>query len=333
MAKDITQFDNVYYDLSEASGRLRLAASGLGWKQRESEGPPVTFAGSDIRSAAWSRTGRGFELRLGLRNGNAVVFDGFEGEDHKAMEEAIRRNLDIPLETVEHSLRGWNWGKTAFRGREFVFSVAGRPAFEIPVGRVSNSNLTGRNEVSLEFQLGRDDPQSGKSAQVDELAEMRIYVPGTVDDEGPGSDAGEGEEGETLAAQVGGMLAEGRLTRPATVRYDSRKSRHWRGGRRFYCGVCRHVLHDSAWQIRHRDVPHVSASARQDVRLQGAVLVDCAPLSTAQVGRRACEFRHWTGSTAAAGPDAVFVSCGTVSARRGNGGRTEPDRVSFCCRC
>jgi hypothetical protein len=73
--------------------------------------------------------------------------------------------------------------------------VQNRPAFEIPYSEISNTNLAGRNEVAVEFNLGAESTTNGVNghkegstrnrgrkagAGRDELVEMRFYIPGTV---------------------------------------------------------------------------------------------------------------------------------------------------------
>jgi len=98
----------------------------------------------------------------------------------------------INVETREHALRGWNWGKAEFTKAELAFNVQNRPAFEIPYSEVSNTNLAGKNEVAVEFALsaadGANAQQAGSTknrgrkaaAGSDELVEMRFYIPGTA---------------------------------------------------------------------------------------------------------------------------------------------------------
>ena len=62
---------------------LRFNAAGFGWKSYQSEeNDPVTFNGSDVRSAAWYRVARHFQLRLNMRQAEKgkVTFDGFRRE-------------------------------------------------------------------------------------------------------------------------------------------------------------------------------------------------------------------------------------------------------------
>lgn len=104
------------------------------------------------------------------------------------------------IEQKEHALRGWNWGKTDFGRSELSFNVQNRPAFEIPYSEISNTNLAGKNEIAVEFNLGAETEINGTNgangangkqtktknkgrkaaAARDELVEMRFYIPGTV---------------------------------------------------------------------------------------------------------------------------------------------------------
>ena len=91
-------------------------------------------------------------------------------------------------------MRGWNWGKGEFGKAEFAFNVQNRPAFEIPYSEITNTNLAGKNEVAVEFSLPGGGNETGTNGHlggargqgrmaggaVDELVEMRFYVPGTT---------------------------------------------------------------------------------------------------------------------------------------------------------
>jgi len=102
------------------------------------------------------------------------------------------------LEQKEHALRGWNWGKAEFGKAELAFNVQNRPAFEIPYSEISNTNLAGKNEVSIEFSLPADGNETGTNGHLggarakgrktggarDQLTEMRFYIPGTTTKKG-----------------------------------------------------------------------------------------------------------------------------------------------------
>jgi structure-specific recognition protein 1 len=72
-----------------------------------------------------------------------------------------------------------DWGK----GQDLAFLVSNKTIFEIPLSTVSNSNIAGRTEVSLEFS-GANGFEKKIGKQPDELAEIRFYVPGSSKDLG-----------------------------------------------------------------------------------------------------------------------------------------------------
>lgn len=98
------------------------------------------------------------------------------------------------LENKEHSVRGWNWGKAEFSKSELIFNVQNRPSFEIPYSEIANTNLAGRNEISVDFSVNEDAKANGNgagngnkpvkglkaAAGKDQLMEMRFYIPGTT---------------------------------------------------------------------------------------------------------------------------------------------------------
>lgn len=135
------------------------------------------------------------------------------------MSKAFKIWYGINVESREHAIRGWNWGKAEFTKAELSFSVLNRPAFEIPYSEISNTNLAGKNEVAVEFGLAADQATGtqpagstrnrGRKAAAgpDELVEMRFYIPGTVvktergvEEKGEDEEEEEEEEGETQNA-------------------------------------------------------------------------------------------------------------------------------------
>ncbi|KAJ1674326.1 FACT complex subunit [Spiromyces aspiralis] len=223
MSDTKTQFDNIYLATAPyimAKGQVRLGQSGIGWKAGseadvaatsgmnipgyvEAKGLLAIQAG-DIRRIQWQRVARGFGLRIWLKNGTLHKLDGFDRDDYDAMKEAVKRFFKgLSLETRDVSLKGWNWGKTEFEGPNMVFKVDNKPMLDLPMSQVANTNLAGRNEVSIEFQPPRS---NAKRKAIDELVEVRFYIPGTATtttkkakDEG-GSE--EEEEEETNAATL-----------------------------------------------------------------------------------------------------------------------------------
>lgn len=188
-----TDFEKIYLNQSRLTGRMRIADSGLGWKAAQSSSDPSNnepflLLAEEILTAHWSRGSRGYELRIQTRNRGVVSLDGFDQEDFSKMKQELQRNFHIALEHKEHSLRGWNWGQTDLARNELIFNVNNKPGFELPYADITNSNLTGKNEVAVEFNLGNDNKAG------DELVEMRFYIPGVVENET--TKTYEGENGE-----------------------------------------------------------------------------------------------------------------------------------------
>lgn len=205
-------FDNIFLDLSKESGKCRFAENGFGWKP-SGGGDTFTLDQSNISGAQWSRASKGYEIRIHQRNAGIIQLDGFVHDDYDRLHKIFKNWYSSVLENKEHALRGWNWGKTEFAKSELSFNVQNRPAFELPYSEIANTNLTGRNEVSVEMALPQDSNDTGTEntggargkgkkagAGKDQLVEMRFYVPGVTttkkdaDGEEGGSDAGEEEE-------------------------------------------------------------------------------------------------------------------------------------------
>lgn len=179
-----TDFDKIYLNQSRAGGRMRIADLGLGWKALAASNgngangnAPFLLPLEEILASHWSRSLRGYELRVQTKNQGVVMLDGFDQDDFNKLKQELQRNFHVTLEHREHSLRGWNWGSTDLARNELIFHVNNKPGFEIPYREISNSNLTGKNEVAVEFNLDAEDHVG------DELVEMRFYVPGVVENE------------------------------------------------------------------------------------------------------------------------------------------------------
>ncbi|RPB27707.1 SSrecog-domain-containing protein [Terfezia boudieri ATCC MYA-4762] len=214
MTGEYETFENIYLDLSRVGGRCRFGASGMGWKPnpkganakdlKDQNMELWTLEAHEFIQAHWSRASKGYELKVFTRAMGIVQLDGFEQDDLDRVREVVKRFYNINVEHKEHALKGWNWGKAEFSKHELHFNVANKPAFEIPYSEVSNLNLAGKAEVAVEFASGDGKKKKNKAtAGVDQLVEMRFFVPGTVKkgDGEDGDDASEdGEKGEEMQA-------------------------------------------------------------------------------------------------------------------------------------
>jgi FACT complex subunit SSRP1/POB3 len=204
-------YDNIYLDLSKNSGRCRFADSGIGWKPAAG-GDTWTLDRGEIVQASFGKGSKGYELRIIRKEEpNVVQLDGFQQEDVDQLSKIFKNWYSVHFENKEHSLRGWNWGKTEFGKNELSFMVQNRSAFDIPYSEVAITNLAGKNEVAVSLSLQDYDPEkeeangtngdkNDKQAKrlkrghkaacgPDELVEMRLYVPGNIDSDDPGEES------------------------------------------------------------------------------------------------------------------------------------------------
>ena len=143
------------------------------------------------------------------------------------LSKCLKLFFGLNLENKEHALRGWNWGKADFGRGELAFNVQNRPAFEVPYSEISNTNLAGKNEVSVELSLPADDKETGTNdlggargkgykagGARDQLTEIRFYVPGTAttkkgkEEDQENGEAESGEEGEIEEQNAASLFYE-----------------------------------------------------------------------------------------------------------------------------
>ena len=119
---------------------MRVADLGLGWKASGEAKEPFLLPTEEMLSTIWSRGCRGYELRVQTKNKGVILLDGFAVEDYAQLKQEMQRNFLLNLEHREHSLRGWNWGKSDFARNELVFQVNNNPAFGLPYADTSGSS-------------------------------------------------------------------------------------------------------------------------------------------------------------------------------------------------
>ena len=163
-----------------------MAVGGMGWKD-QATGQVTTIADDEVQSLLWMRGMRGYQLHVKLSNGSDYKFDGFTAQVRKNFCDQLllkalsdiqgfsRDRWGVPLETVDLSLKGWNWGKVEVDASALEFRVAGKRSFEIPLQQVANAMVAGKHEVALDFVL--PEGASAMDRHCDQLVEMRFYIP------------------------------------------------------------------------------------------------------------------------------------------------------------
>ncbi|KAK3114458.1 FACT complex subunit, partial [Teratosphaeriaceae sp. CCFEE 6253] len=166
----------------------------MGWKPSGgSSDNTFTLDKTEMISAQWSRAAKGYELKVIARNAGVVQLDGFRQDEFDTVQKCFKVWYGVEVAHREHALQGWNWGKSEMGRNEFAFNVRNKPAFEVPYSEISNTNLAGKNEVAVEFSLPAGGEETGTNGHlggarskgrkmggaVDQLTEMRFYIPGT----------------------------------------------------------------------------------------------------------------------------------------------------------
>jgi len=194
-------FGNIYLaGQSSGSGVLKLGANGLSWKAKDTT-RTLALARSEVSSLSWLRGCRGWQVRVAIRGGASVRFDGFKDSDFSGLATFFPATLGLSLSRAKQAVRGWSWGEVAinrasgsleFRtgngaegndGRVMSSQAAARDAnaaaanarmedaFEVALGSVSNVQMPSKQELALDFHV--DDT----AARQDEcLVEVRFHV-------------------------------------------------------------------------------------------------------------------------------------------------------------
>eukprot|EP00286_Rhodomonas_abbreviata_P021096 CAMPEP_0181305358 /NCGR_PEP_ID=MMETSP1101-20121128/9683_1 /TAXON_ID=46948 /ORGANISM="Rhodomonas abbreviata, Strain Caron Lab Isolate" /LENGTH=795 /DNA_ID=CAMNT_0023411261 /DNA_START=27 /DNA_END=2414 /DNA_ORIENTATION=+ len=165
-----------------ARGTLKLSSESFRWDARDND-RRVEVKAVDVEGVQWCRTGKHFQLRIKQSDGTVTRFDGFDSQDHKALQEYCRQiKTEITVDKVD--VQGKNAGVLEVSGEELIFSVDGKRSFDISLADVSNTQATPKDEIILEFTQ-----QDNIGKKQESLLEMRFYIPNTEDTE-----MGENEE-------------------------------------------------------------------------------------------------------------------------------------------
>jgi structure-specific recognition protein 1 len=152
---------------------LKLQSNSVTFKNKKTS-KTEQIPTNDIENLYWLRRAKGHCLKMVLKNGTNLKFDGFKEDDLQKLEDFSNRNLKKSIEKQELSVKGWNYGKTVFNGDTLSFDIENKPAFEIPLKNVSNTNVS-KNEAVLTFHQNED-------AQIN-LMEIRFHIPSNPNDE------------------------------------------------------------------------------------------------------------------------------------------------------
>jgi len=172
--------------IGSTRGLLKFTNSNITWKEKDN----VNI--SDITESKWIRiTPKVFQLKLVLKGGNHIKFDGFREQDYETVRKYLKENVGIELESTELSTKGSNWGIVNVNGSNVQFMNDNKVGFEFSVSEVSQSvfNPSHKNELTLEFRHDKTLNDEDES-----IVEIRFYTPTRPAKEIP--EKRENEEGE-----------------------------------------------------------------------------------------------------------------------------------------
>ncbi|KAL4224373.1 FACT complex subunit ssrp1 [Mactra antiquata] len=170
MSSDYQEYPDVVQEVRGAlnPGRLKFQGNSIVFKNTKT-GKVDQFQGTDIDKVKWLKRARGYCLKIVLHSGHIHRFDGFKESDQDKLATFVSHNYNTKLETVDLSVKGWNWGQAKFEGNGLNFVIDNNLAFEIPLNNVSHTT-TSKNEITLEFHQNDDAAVS--------LMELRFHIPG-----------------------------------------------------------------------------------------------------------------------------------------------------------
>ncbi|KAF2072011.1 hypothetical protein CYY_006674 [Polysphondylium violaceum] len=188
----ICQFNTITQGgkIGSTRGLLKFTNTNITWKSDGGRSDNVNI--SDITEAKWIRiTPKIFQLKLSLKGGNSIKFDGFREQDSEVVRKYLKENIGIELENAELSTKGSNWGIVNVNGSNVQFMNDNKVGFEFSVSEVSQSvfNPNHKNELTLEFRHDKT-----LNDEDEAIVEIRFYTPTRPAKEIP--DKKENEQGE-----------------------------------------------------------------------------------------------------------------------------------------
>jgi len=206
---ELPQFNNIVLNPTGTAGSLKFSGHGVGWRAKstgeQSKANQITILAKDLLEASWIRTGKkSYQLVLvaagssGDDSGNRhqqYKFDGFQESDRANLASFLKSSFHLDLKSETYTTKGLNWGSFELEetGNKLVFKVGDKNAFDVPLARVTQTQLS-KSELILEFNQDDVAPNS------ESLVEMRFSIP-TIKEgsKGASKQSVEGEEEEEEA--------------------------------------------------------------------------------------------------------------------------------------
>ncbi|KAK9116863.1 hypothetical protein Sjap_015810 [Stephania japonica] len=153
-------------------GQLKVHSEGIMWK-KQGGGKAIEVDKADITGVTWMKVPRTHQLGIRIKEGISYKFTGFRDPDVGSLTTFFQSSFGITPEEKQLSVSGHNWGEIDLNGNMLSFMVGPKQAFEISLADVAQTQLQGKNDVSLEFHV---DDTLGASEK-DSLVEISFHIP------------------------------------------------------------------------------------------------------------------------------------------------------------
>ncbi|KAL5995850.1 FACT complex subunit ssrp1 [Asimina triloba] len=145
-------------------GQLKVHSGGIVWR-KQGGGNVIEVDKGDIAGVTWMKVPRSYQLGFRIKDGLFYKFIGFREQDVASLNNFIQNSIGVIPEEKQLSISGHNWGEVDLNGS--------KQAFEVSLADVSQTQLQGKNDVSLEFHV---DDTAGANEK-DSLVEISFHIP------------------------------------------------------------------------------------------------------------------------------------------------------------
>ncbi|XP_028780543.1 FACT complex subunit SSRP1 [Neltuma alba] len=153
-------------------GQMKIFSGGILWK-RQGGGKAIEVDKADIMGVTWMKVPRSNQLGVRIKDGLFYKFTGFRDQDVASLTSFFQNTCGITPEEKQLSVSGRNWGEVDLNGNMLAFMVGSKQAFEVSLADVSQTQLGGKNDVTLEFHV---DDTTGANEK-DSLMEISFHIP------------------------------------------------------------------------------------------------------------------------------------------------------------
>jgi len=154
-------------------GQFKMTETIFGWRRAGAEKHVHTYKPNEVEKVEIMRTSRdSWQLKLSMTTGDVNRFDGFKESDAEKLANHFREYFKIDPKIVRIGTRGWHWGNYTFEGKNFIFDVDGKPAFDLHAADMAQVTNPSKNDIAIEFH--QDDSRDQLD---DQLLEVRFYIP------------------------------------------------------------------------------------------------------------------------------------------------------------